>query len=250
MLRLFSNIRKSLLAENNTVKYAKYAVGEVLLIMVGILLALQVQTWNEERRLQQERRELIESLIMDFGTTLRLLDEDLERAQSNLAGFEKFLRAAVGENNAMSFDEIKERARDGFRGNFFQPSIGSYRAAQSSGALSLINDAILQELFVEFEQANKAWQSIEEISRENTFVGVRLELRKILGTENVLIQMPDRFRPKAFELTEKEYREIIADKEVYAIFSTIRSIRGFQTQNLSNLKRITEEILIALETLD
>ena len=50
MLRLFSSIRKSLLAENKTVKYAKYAVGEFLLIVAGILVALQVQTWYEGRK--------------------------------------------------------------------------------------------------------------------------------------------------------------------------------------------------------
>ena len=50
MLRLFSSIRKTLINEGKTSRYVRYAVGEVLLIMVGILLALQVQTWNEERK--------------------------------------------------------------------------------------------------------------------------------------------------------------------------------------------------------
>ena len=49
MLRFFRSIRQQLLNENKTVKYLKYAVGEVLLIMVGIFLALQLNNWNEGR---------------------------------------------------------------------------------------------------------------------------------------------------------------------------------------------------------
>ena len=68
MLRLFSNIRKSLINEGRTSRYVRYAVGEFLLIVAGILVALQIQNWNEERKQEQERRELIEGLITDFRT--------------------------------------------------------------------------------------------------------------------------------------------------------------------------------------
>ena len=50
MLKLFSNIRRNLLSDNKKGKYLKYAIGEVVLVMVGILLALQVNNWNEDRK--------------------------------------------------------------------------------------------------------------------------------------------------------------------------------------------------------
>jgi hypothetical protein len=49
MLKFFRSIRRGLLAEGNTRKYIVYAGGKVLLVMVGILLALQVNKWNEIR---------------------------------------------------------------------------------------------------------------------------------------------------------------------------------------------------------
>lgn len=49
MLRFFRQLRQSLLAENRAGKYLLYAVGEIVLVVIGILIALQVNNWNEER---------------------------------------------------------------------------------------------------------------------------------------------------------------------------------------------------------
>jgi uncharacterized protein YkvS len=50
MIKFFRRIRQQLLAENKTGKYLKYAIGEIVLVMIGIILALQVNNWNEERK--------------------------------------------------------------------------------------------------------------------------------------------------------------------------------------------------------
>ncbi|TYA53194.1 DUF6090 family protein [Formosa maritima] len=49
MIKFFRHIRKSLLMENKTGKYFKYAVGEIVLVVIGILIALQINTWNNNR---------------------------------------------------------------------------------------------------------------------------------------------------------------------------------------------------------
>ena len=49
MIKFFRKIRLQLLGEGKTAKYFKYAIGEILLVMIGILLALQVNNWNEGR---------------------------------------------------------------------------------------------------------------------------------------------------------------------------------------------------------
>ena len=50
MIKFFRTIRKSLLAEGKTGKYLKYAVGEIILVVIGILIALQINNWNEWRK--------------------------------------------------------------------------------------------------------------------------------------------------------------------------------------------------------
>jgi hypothetical protein len=51
MLHFFRQIRQRLLTDNKFSKYLLYAVGEILLVVIGILVALQIDNWNEERKL-------------------------------------------------------------------------------------------------------------------------------------------------------------------------------------------------------
>ena len=47
------------MSENKTGKYIKYAIGEILLVMIGILLALQVNNWNEQRKAEEKELKLL-----------------------------------------------------------------------------------------------------------------------------------------------------------------------------------------------
>ena len=49
MLKIFRNIRKQLLSENKTFQYLKYAFGEIVLVVIGILIALSINNWNLEK---------------------------------------------------------------------------------------------------------------------------------------------------------------------------------------------------------
>ena len=73
MLTFFRRIRKGLLTDGATSKYLLYAIGEILLVMIGILLALQVNNWNEERRDSQRFIAELEELraeLLDFDQRL------------------------------------------------------------------------------------------------------------------------------------------------------------------------------------
>ena len=66
MIKFFRKIRYDLMKNNKTGKYLKYAIGEIILVMIGILLALQVNNWNETRKISNT----IESLFSVFENEL------------------------------------------------------------------------------------------------------------------------------------------------------------------------------------
>jgi Family of unknown function (DUF6090) len=50
MTKVFRNIRQKLAAENKVMAYLRYAIGEIVLVVIGILIALQINNWNEGRK--------------------------------------------------------------------------------------------------------------------------------------------------------------------------------------------------------
>ncbi len=80
MIKLFRKIRQNLLSEGKTKKYLLYAIGEIILVVIGILIALSINTWNEERKeraivinvLKNIRYDLIADTIKFSGDLARI----------------------------------------------------------------------------------------------------------------------------------------------------------------------------------
>ena len=66
MIKFFRKIRQNLLMENKTRKYFKYAIGEIVLVVIGILIALQINTWNEQLKKSKLKNEYVASLVNDL----------------------------------------------------------------------------------------------------------------------------------------------------------------------------------------
>ena len=70
MIKFFREIRQNLLMENKTGKYFKYAIGEIVLVVVGILIALSINNWNEEQKNIKKGQEILNDIRenLEFNT--------------------------------------------------------------------------------------------------------------------------------------------------------------------------------------
>ena len=82
MLRFFRQLRKDQLMSDKARKYILYAIGEILLVVIGILIALQVNNWNEERKLDAVSLSTIESLQQELIETDVLIDQYIKDTNS------------------------------------------------------------------------------------------------------------------------------------------------------------------------
>ncbi|NNK81435.1 MAG: hypothetical protein HKO93_08040, partial [Flavobacteriales bacterium] len=77
MIKFFRHIRQRLLSENRLGKYLIYAVGEIILVVIGILIALQINNWNEDRKERAEEQVVLAQLHKEFKNNLAQLDEKI-----------------------------------------------------------------------------------------------------------------------------------------------------------------------------
>ena len=70
MINFFRKIRQQLLSENKTGKYLKYAIGEILLVMIGILLALQVNNWNESEKQKNFANKILNAITISIKNNI------------------------------------------------------------------------------------------------------------------------------------------------------------------------------------
>ena len=66
MIKFFRKIRYNLMSKNKTGKYFKYAIGEIVLVVLGILIALQINNWNENQKKVKTEIEYVNNLIQDI----------------------------------------------------------------------------------------------------------------------------------------------------------------------------------------
>ena len=83
MIKFFRKIRQKLLTENKISKYLLYAIGEIVLVVVGILIALQLNNLNDERKIQDIKKVYYKQLLNDFQKDLEYIDETTQWLDSN-----------------------------------------------------------------------------------------------------------------------------------------------------------------------
>ncbi len=146
MINFFRKIRKQMADENRPLKYMRYAIGEILLVVVGILIALQINTWNEERKLNAEEQYLLKELLVEFETNFKKIKNDqLINNISQKASLEilELIDSGNMENSTKNLDSL-------FMGLFsyasFNASTGVLNEIISSGKLRVIKDDSLRNM--------------------------------------------------------------------------------------------------------
>ena len=110
MIKFLRKIRRKLLSENRFSRYMVYAIGEIALVVIGILIALQINNWNEINKNKEKELKVLMNLKADFITT-----------KSNLIQADENLSALVGKHNAIlnfvAFDQpqISDGMKDTLR---------------------------------------------------------------------------------------------------------------------------------------
>jgi hypothetical protein len=134
------------LKENKFSKYLLYAIGEIVLVVIGILIALQINNWNESRKVNNTAKILAISLIEDLNKDVSFLTETIEFSKQKLEDCDELL--SVLKTPKESWDEslIYEKINIIGQSNPFFPTDGTYEQIVTSGALQYFDQFIANQL--------------------------------------------------------------------------------------------------------
>ena len=245
MIKFFRRIRYNLMEKNKTGKYFKYAIGEIVLVVIGILIALSINNWNEGRKLEVQKQELITSLISDFETTKTRLDESILVAEIISSKMNSFL-SVTHENSHLTLDSLKILSHSIFHRIKFKPLLDTYKRSLSTGTFALIKNNLLFSYFPEFYQELDDFKLHEDLSGDLMFKGSVWEIRKKLGSIELLKSNRKKI-PKEFELSNQEFRELIKQKWFYAAYENQAWVQKNMLNSLKNIDTALKKILIELK---
>ena len=106
MIKFFRKIRYKLMSENKTSRYFKYAIGEIVLVVIGILIALQINNWNEGRKEKAEEKKLIKQLLEDTKNDSIFYNSRLLLFKNQVTSFQSLIdlcKQNIADVNSVSF---------------------------------------------------------------------------------------------------------------------------------------------------
>ena len=148
MIKFFRRIRQQLLGEDKTGKYFKYALGEILLVMIGILLALQVNNWNEKRKLESKSLDYLQRLKVDLDDVLENVDNSLKETERKYNQALTALEALETKNlSSAKVGDFEKHLKQYFQFEITIQNTTAYNEMLSSGDLGLIKNVWLRTAF-------------------------------------------------------------------------------------------------------
>jgi hypothetical protein len=160
MIKLFRKIRQNLLSEGKTEKYLKYAAGEIVLVMIGILLALQVSNWNDYRKDRISERKILDNIHRDFIKNKVNFDSMKVKNYRSLAALDSMValfplnRDSLKINTFFKYDKQIE----GITYNAYSSTV---ELVINSNSLQLIQDEELQQYLVSWKEVLLDFQEEE-----------------------------------------------------------------------------------------
>lgn len=245
MISYFRNFRQTFLAENRLSKYLLYAIGEIALVMIGILLALQVNSWNDHRTNRQKSKEFHQRMIDDLELIINSSKGEISRATDVMES----LSGAVDILESRNLNDSTESILDFALLNYYQmvrlnTELSSYEEMKSSGQIGLIRNTDLRNKINRYVTFHNAMADIFDQLSQN--VGETAVLSRHvtyhLGAESGSNRVSYNFESMAAdrELTNtlSNFALQWQDKLTFSkmIVTGATQLQGHIQENLANLK--------------
>lgn len=257
MIKFFRKIRQKLLSENKLSKYLIYAIGEIILVVLGILIALQVNNWNEYKK----KREIEATILNEIRNNLRFDLEDFESNISHLRNKTTSSRSLLkafednldyNDSLGYFFFYLKTYPHFSYKSN-------GYKLLLSKGLDIIQNDSLrnrITDLYEDRYQYLITYEK-ERIDYNNTleakvtpYYGTRVLPREQIPSELIVKGSVETLLKFQFFRNIRNYDILKEDYELHGIIKHIETMSGIlsaihtsvKNDNLELIRLIDEEL--------
>ena len=233
MIKFFRKIRRNLLSEGKTGKYLKYAIGEIILVVIGILIALQINTWNKNKQLRLSELETLSEIQVALKQDVSELTTNINSLETQiLEGRELILHI----ENKLPYEKKLDRLfiKVYYHRGYKTINNSGFELLKERGFDIIINTELRKRVTKHYTT---------DLSALNGILS-RLEQVNLIQGENIY----DNFRISntgdAFGImTAYDYEKLLNDPKILGPFHHLELLNFTYKRNLIDFKKNTEEVL-------
>lgn len=240
MIKFFRKIRQRLLADSKFSKYMLYAFGEIILVVIGILIALQINNWNESRKNAHKENQYLESFKNDLLANIKELERVIEKTELTSMNADTVIRLRNNDIQDIPFGKLISHIMRGSGFTVYASLDGTVQDIMGSGMLDIIqNDSI--RLAIGSWHGNlkiiREWEKIEKKSTDN-YVEFLTEHIDLYKEDPSLILTEER---KEFLFNNRIFLNHLADRKYLPLF--LNEEYTNELQRLQGLVKLLEKEL-------
>lgn len=247
MIPFFRRIRQSLLMKNKTVQYLTYAIGEIILVVIGILIALQINTWNEDRIARKKETKILQTLLEDLRTaksyslnTIKLEELNTEQYRRVLIGGESRKQFLESPYIDTLFLAIIWNVSGGDA-----PFINSFSDLKNAGQTSQISKEEIRSGFTSLENKTIAL---------NKQLADRLSVQQMQGDNlaiesmNFVQMVNSKDKEEQFEVAARnDYAELLSDQRILNLIAAKYNLSRTAIRDRRSLLAEIEKLIALIE---
>jgi hypothetical protein len=250
MIKFFRKIRQKLLNENRLGKYSLYAIGEILLVVIGILIALQINNQNDLRKDRIKEIHYLKNIKTDLNINLLEMDRYLEIRTENIEAakriIEHFEGKPITDFTAFNADGVKIYSWQ----KFYQNN-NTFQELVNSGNLALLSNDSIKKKLLDIESLYKKMKSEEEHYRfdtESVIYGPLYELMDLNPmVSNFEFYASNGNSGTDVALTSEYFSEFLKNKKLKNGFVLTVLELTTLNQQMREIKQMTEELILSID---
>ena len=223
MIKFFRKIRQNLLSEGKTGKYLKYAIGEIILVIIGILIALQLNNVNENRKANKQEIKYLKSFKIDLEANVQELERVIKKSDLVKKRANRILEYERGHIDNINLTQLDTLIMNISDYTVFLSQDGTIEDVIGSGALRIIKKDSIRQAIASWNSNLKNMREYEQLSKDGAiqyleYLRQNIDIYKASNQETILTEATKQFLFKDRQFLNKVIQRLMTARTLNHLY--------------------------------